>query len=159
MSLTPACALLPTSVNCRYLASKSKLATKSKLLMQAEGWTCGALPRITGCTSGDARAALCIGPRSSSNYSPTCWLLLMLRRLRSKCTLKDIEACVSSCARRMGVEVQLFQSSDLGQCIHRLRSSHEDAVVINPGKCARAGAPRRVALWPTLTTYLHASAS
>ncbi len=63
--------------------------------------------------------------------------LLMLRRFRSRCTLKDIESCVSACAARMGVEVRLFQTSDLAQCIQRLKSSQEDAVVINPGRCAQ----------------------
>jgi 3-dehydroquinate dehydratase len=55
----------------------------------------------------------------------------------SRCTLADIEACVSSCALRMGVEVQLFQSSDLGLCVQRLQSAQEHAVVINPGRWAQ----------------------
>jgi 3-dehydroquinate dehydratase len=55
-------------------------------------------------------------------------------RRSSRCTLADIEACVSSSALRMGVEVQQFQSSDLALCIQRLQSAQEDAVVINPGR-------------------------
>jgi hypothetical protein len=53
----------------------------------------------------------------------------------SRCTLTDIEECVTSCALQMGVEVQLFQSSDVARCIQRLQSAQEDAVVINPGRC------------------------
>ncbi len=60
----------------------------------------------------------------------------------SRCTLTDIEACVRTHAQRMGIEVQLFQTSDLGHCIQRLESAQEDAVVINPGRCAPFQPPR-----------------
>ena len=77
----------------------------------------------------------CFNIRSFPYQSSTLQAITDAVQCSSRCTLADIEACVTSCAARMGVEVQLFQSSDVARCIQRLQSAQEDAVVINPGRC------------------------